>query len=96
MAVRSRLVVRLTPRADRDRIDGWSRDAAGRPVLKARVTAPPADGKANAALTRLIAGALDIAPAAVSLVSGGASRLKTLNIEGLDEDQMRRRLGAPP
>ena len=51
----ARLTVRLTPRADGDRIDGWTADGAGRPLLKVRTAAVPTDGKANAALGRLIA-----------------------------------------
>ena len=90
-----RLVVRLTPRASEDRIDGWAVDEAGRPYLKARTAAVPTDGRANAALERLIARALDLPPSAVALVGGGASRLKTLEIETADPDLLRRRLGAP-
>ncbi|MEI9966010.1 MAG: DUF167 family protein [Caulobacteraceae bacterium] len=91
----ARLVVRLTPRADRDRIDGWGADADGRPVLKARTTAAPADGKANAALIRLVADALGLPPSAVRLASGASSRVKTLRIDGVDEEGLRSRLGAP-
>ena len=91
----ARLVVRLTPRADSDRIDGWTADAAGRPLLKARTTAPPADGRANAALERLIAGALGVPPSAVSVTAGGSARVKTLKIEGADAALLRARLGAP-
>ena len=47
--------VRLTPRASQDKIVGWEGD-----VLKVRVTAPPVEGKANDALLRLLARALDV------------------------------------
>lgn len=91
-----RLVVRLTPRAGCDHIDGWSADAAGRPMLKARTSAPPTDGRANTALRQLVAKALGLPPSAVSLASGAASRVKTLEISGADEALVRRRLGGPP
>ena len=91
----ARLVVRLTPRAGEDRIDGWARDDAGRPYLKARTAAAPTDGRANAALERLIARALDLPPSAVALAAGASSRMKTLEIRGADEAELRRRLGAP-
>jgi uncharacterized protein YggU (UPF0235/DUF167 family) len=90
-----RLVVRLTPRADADRIDGWSCDAAGRPLLRARTSASPTDGRANAALERLIAKALGLPPSAVTVAAGASSRIKTLQIDGADEALVRRRLGAP-
>ncbi len=91
----ARLVVRLTPRAGGDRIDGWAQDAAGRPILKVRTSAAPVDGRANDALERLIAKALDVPPSAVRLSAGAASKIKTLSIDGLDDALVRRRLAAP-
>jgi uncharacterized protein YggU (UPF0235/DUF167 family) len=91
----ARLVVRLTPRAVRDRIDGWTTDAEGRPVLLARVAAPPTDGRANTALERLIATALGLAPSQVRLAAGGKSRVKVLQLDGVDEPEIRASL-APP
>jgi uncharacterized protein len=77
-----RFVVRLTPKGGRDSFEGWQPDAAGRQVLKARVSAPPEDGKANAALIELVAGALRIAKSKVRIVSGLTARVKTVEVEG--------------
>jgi hypothetical protein len=74
--------VRLTPRSSRDAIDGVETDAAGRVYLKARVRAVPEDGAANTALCLLVAKALGVPKSAVSIVSGSASRLKTVRVEG--------------
>ncbi|MDR3422297.1 MAG: DUF167 family protein [Xanthobacteraceae bacterium] len=74
--------VRLTPRGGRDAIEGVERGADGRSVLKARVRAAPSDGEANAALCRLIAEALRIAPRQVELASGAASRVKRIRVAG--------------
>jgi len=95
MNPQARLVVRLTPRAGADRIEGWARDGSGRAYLKARTTAAPADGKANQALERLIARALDVPPSRVRIASGASARVKTLVIEGADEALVEARLGAP-
>jgi uncharacterized protein YggU (UPF0235/DUF167 family) len=76
------LFVRLTPRSDRDAIDGIARLADGRSVLKARVRALPNGGEANAALVRLIAGTLRVRPRDVSLVAGGSARLKRVQVAG--------------
>jgi uncharacterized protein (TIGR00251 family) len=57
-----------------------------------RVAAPPEDGKANAAVVRLLADTLDVSPRAVAIVSGHASRDKTVTLQGIDQDETDRRL----
>jgi uncharacterized protein (TIGR00251 family) len=74
--------VRLTPKGGRDAIDGIERLADGRAVLKARVRAAPSEGAANAALIRLMAQALDVAPRDVSLAAGATARIKRIKIAG--------------
>ena len=76
------LSVRLTPKGGRDAIDGIEQLADGRAVLKVRVRAAASEGEANAALIRLIASKLDIAPRRVLLAAGAAARIKRLMIEG--------------
>ena len=76
------LTVRLTPRGGRDTIDGIEVLADGRCVLKARVRVPASEGEANAALIRLIAGALGVAPRSVTLIAGDTARIKRLAIAG--------------
>jgi uncharacterized protein len=58
----------------------------------ARVTAPPADGRANEALRRLVARRARVAPSRVSLVRGARAREKVLRVEGLDAPTLRARL----
>jgi uncharacterized protein YggU (UPF0235/DUF167 family) len=76
------VTVRATPKGGRDAIDGVATLADGRTVLKARVRAAPEGGAANAALQRLLAHAAGIAPSAVTLMKGGAGRLKTFRLIG--------------
>ena len=76
------LYVRLTPKAALDRIDGVETTADGRSHVKARVRAVPENGAANQALERLVAKALGVPGSAVSVVSGGTARLKTLRVTG--------------
>ena len=78
-----RLSVRLTPRADRDSIDG-----VGDGVLRARVSAPPVDGAANAALVRLIASELKVPKGAVWIVSGESSRSKIVAVDGVSRESI--------
>ncbi len=74
--------VRLTPRGGRDAIEGTELLADGRVVLKARVRAAPSEGEANAALCRLIAKALAVAPRDVTVAAGATSRIKRLRVTG--------------
>jgi uncharacterized protein YggU (UPF0235/DUF167 family) len=75
-----RVNVRLQPRASRSELRGV-RDG----VLIARVTAAPVDGRANAALCRLIAKAVGVAPSRVSVVRGETAREKVVLVEGVEE-----------
>ena len=76
------LAVRLTPKGGRDAVETVERLADGRSVLKARVRAAASEGEANAALLKLIAKTLGVAPRDVSLVAGASARLKRLKIDG--------------
>lgn len=76
--------VRLQPRASRNELTGF-RDG----VLVARVTAPPVDGRANAALCRLIARAAGVPPSRVCVVRGETGRSKVVRVEGIDEAALR-------
>jgi uncharacterized protein (TIGR00251 family) len=75
------LNIRLTPKSSAARIAGVE-DHGGKPVLKAYVTTPPEDGKANAALLVLVAGWLGVPKSSVTLTSGQKSRLKSVAVGG--------------
>ncbi len=94
MAEDSRLTIRLSPRASRDEIAGFEPAAGGEgDVLRVRVTAPPVEGRANAALTRLLARRLGVARGRVTVVVGRGSRRKVVAVEGLSLAEVRARLG---
>ena len=84
-----RLQVRVQPRARRDEIAG---EREGR--LLVRVTAPPVEGKANEAVRRLLAKRLGVAPGRVAVGRGRAGRDKLIEVEGIDDDELVRRLRA--
>jgi uncharacterized protein len=89
--------VRLTPKSSAARIAG-AEMFGEQPVLKAHVTAPPEDGKANAALTVLIAGWLGAPKSKVTVSAGQKSRLKTVTVAGDPAelmDKMRALLAEP-
>ena len=87
------LAVKVTPKASRTRIIGLARDADGGALLAVAVTAPPEDGKANAALIKLLAKQWRLPKAAVTVTAGTASRHKTLHIAG-NPERLRLDLGA--
>jgi uncharacterized protein len=82
------LDVRLQPRASRDAVVG---ERSGRVVV--RVTAPPVDGAANAALCKLVAKRAGVARGAVRVVRGERSRDKRVRVEGVELAELRKRLG---
>lgn len=75
------------------RILGVAEEADGARVLKVAVSAPPEDGKANAALIELLARALKVPRGALSIAAGAASRRKLVDIAG-DAETLRPRLRA--
>jgi uncharacterized protein (TIGR00251 family) len=80
--------VRLVPRARANEIVGM-RDGA----LLVRVTAPPVDGRANAALCRLLAKRAGVGVRDVSVVRGLSSRAKVVCIDGISAEDLMRVLG---
>ncbi len=80
--------VHLTPKAARTAILGIRKDAVGKASLAVAVTAPPENGKANAALVRCLARAWGLAPSRIRLVAGATSRIKTLVVSGPTERLM--------
>jgi uncharacterized protein (TIGR00251 family) len=81
------LRVRVTARASRDELAGLEDG-----VLHVRVSAPPVDGKANQAVTRLIAKALGVGRTSVTVIKGERSRDKVVRIDGVEPDEARRAL----
>ena len=78
------IAVRLTPKASRDTLVGIEILSDGREVLKVHVRAVPEDGKANAALIKLLSPSLAIPKSAITLDKGATSRLKVLTIKDAD------------
>jgi len=57
-----------------------------------RVTEPPVDRRANAALVKLIAKRVGVAKGRVAIVSGERSRDKAVRVSGLSVAEVRRAL----
>ena len=79
--------VKLLPRSSRNHVMGKEGD-----LYRIKVTAPPVDGEANAALIRLLSKKLGIPKKAIEILSGHTSRLKTLRIKDLPPGNISTRL----
>ena len=84
-----KLRVKAIPGSSRNCLDGWLGNA-----LRVRVTAPPERGKANAAIEAVVAEALGVAAACVRVVAGTTSPHKILEITGLSQAEVYRRLSS--
>lgn len=71
------LSVRVQTRASADEVVGAQGDR-----LKVRITAPPADGAANAQLTRFLAREFGVAKSRVQILNGQTRREKRIAIQG--------------
>ena len=78
MSGRTRLAVRVHPRARTERLK-WDGS-----TLQLWVHEPRADGRANAAVIRAMAWWADVAPSQVTIVSGAATRHKLVEIDHED------------
>jgi uncharacterized protein (TIGR00251 family) len=78
------VAIRLQPRAKREEVVG---ERAGAIVI--RVTAPPVDGKANAALCAFIAKAAGVSASSVDVVRGQTSRDKVVRVDGVTLQALR-------
>lgn len=69
------IALRVTPKASRNAI------VAGEEGLRAYVTVAPEDGKANAAVAKMLAKALGVAKTRLTLVRGQTARDKVFRLD---------------
>jgi uncharacterized protein (TIGR00251 family) len=82
----------VTPRSRNEGVEIEGGEADRR--IRVRVSAPPADGKANDAVVALLAARLGVAGRAVRVVGGATARQKWIEVDGLGEEEAWRRLEA--
>ncbi len=74
--------VHARPGARRDAVEGLRAEADGSVALRVAVRAAPQDGRANAAIAKLLAAEWDVPKARLRLASGAAVPRKLFVIEG--------------
>jgi len=85
---------RVTPNAKQDEVLGWEEDAAGREVLRIKIKAPPVEGKANKHLLAFVSSWLGLRKSQFAIGRGDKSRVKTLDVSGLEPEELRARIDA--
>ncbi len=79
-----RIAVRVMPNARRSEVVGWEAAPSDLPgfdrMLRVRLAAPPAEGKANDELVRFLARESGVARGDVRIVRGASSRLKVVEV----------------
>ena len=80
----TRISVKVKPRASREMVEGWKEG-----VLVVRLTSPPVEGAANSSLIKLMAKMTGIARNRIRIVSGEKGRLKVLEFDGIDPEDLR-------
>jgi uncharacterized protein (TIGR00251 family) len=73
----------IQPKSSRNEIVGMQGDC-----LKIKLTAPPVDGKANAALIAFLAKKLGIPKSNITIVRGKNSRRKTIELYGVSHENL--------
>jgi len=76
------VAVRLTPNANAARVDGITTLSDDMTVLAVRVPQLPQDGRANAALLKLLAKEFGVAKTDLSIAAGQKSRVKRVVVTG--------------
>jgi len=85
----ARLTVKVHPRARRTALAGRFGDA-----YKLDLAAPPVDGKANEECIRYIARLAGVPRSRVHIVTGLTNRIKVVEIEGVPQIELEKRLAA--
>ena len=83
----ARLTVKVHPRARRSALAARLGDA-----YKLDLTAPPVEGKANEECVRFFAEWAGVPRTRVRIITGLTSRTKTVEIEGLPQEELEKRL----
>ncbi len=85
----ARITVKVHPRARRSGVAGRLGEA-----WKLDLAAPPVEGKANQECVRFFAEVAGVPRSQVRIVAGASGRLKVVEVEGVSQEALERRLGA--
>ena len=76
------------PRSGKNALAGFTEEG----LLSVRITAPPSDGLANAALIKVLAKALDVPKSTIHITRGQNASVKTFDFSTLTDPELDLRL----
>ena len=79
--------IKVSPKARSNSIVGWEEN-----MLKIRLRATPEKGKANEMLIEFLAEILNIPSSSIQIIRGHTSRIKDIEIQGIDYELIRNKL----
>lgn len=82
------LTIRVTPRSRITGFGGMLEDG----TLRVRIAAPPAEGKANAALIKFLSRVLDVRKSRIEIVAGQTGLDKLISIIDLSAEEAEQRI----
>ena len=82
-----KLQIKVIPSSSKDCIAGWLQD-----TLKVKVKAPPDKGKANKAVIKTLEKTLELPKGSITIISGTTSTRKTIELDGVDENSINKKL----
>ena len=89
-----RVALKVTPKAAADRVRGVALDESGVALLQVSVTAVPEDGRANKAVTALLAKHWRVPKSSIAVIQGATDRRKVLLVRDDDPAALTARLDA--
>src|SRR5437879_2564172 len=87
-----RINVRVIPRSSSNRLEWQDGQEGKKGTIRARLTAPPVDGAANAALIELLSKQLALPRRNIEIVRGTTGRQKIIEIAGLTLEEVKQRI----
>ena len=79
--------MRVYPNATKSEVVGFTDE-----ILRVKIAAPPAKGKANKELVDFLSRLLGVAKSRINIIRGQSNRNKVIAIEGLSQEELLERL----
>ena len=76
-----KLIIKVTPKANKDEVSGEEQDLFGNKILKIKTTKAPEKGEANKAVIAILAKHFNTAKSNINIISGQTSRTKMVEIK---------------